>query len=73
MSNTMGHRLAVLAFMAGVTAYLLARTLAELAGGMGGAVEAAVYGISAVLGLRFIAGTWAGLWGPPGRGEQPQS
>jgi hypothetical protein len=68
----MGHRLAVLAFMGGVTAYLLARTSAEIAGGLGGVVEAAVYGASAALGLKFVAAAWAGLWGPPAQGEKAE-
>jgi hypothetical protein len=69
MSSTTGTRLAVLAFMGGVTAYLLARTSAEIAGGLADVLEAAVYGASAALGLKFVADAWAGLWGSAGRGE----
>jgi hypothetical protein len=72
MSYTMGHRVAILAFMGGVTAYLLARAAAEMLGGPAGLLEAAVYGVSAVFGLKFVVGAWAGLWGPPGRGEQAE-
>jgi hypothetical protein len=72
MSYTMRQRLVVLAFMGGVTAYLLARASTEVAGGMGGMVEAAVYGASAALGLKFVAADWAGLWGRAGRGEQTE-
>jgi hypothetical protein len=70
MSYRMGHRLAILAFMGGVTAYLIARTSAEVAGGVAGLLEAGVYGISAALGLKFVAGAWSGLWGAPGPGGQ---
>jgi hypothetical protein len=73
MTNTMRQRLAVLAFMAGVTAYLLARASTEIAGGMGGVLEATVYGASAALGLKFMAADWAGLWGRAGRGEHTEA
>ncbi len=73
MSDSFENRLAILAFMAAVTAYLLARTAAELAAGPGGALEVGVYGFSGVLGLQFVATAWRGLWGRSGAGSQTRA
>ena len=73
MSYTNGQRLAVMAFMGAVTAYLLARASVTVQHGPAGLLEAGVYGLCAALGLNFLAAAWSGLWGPGGRSRRARS
>ncbi|HEY1275786.1 MAG TPA: hypothetical protein VGF25_12780 [Thermoleophilaceae bacterium] len=51
-----------LVFMAAVTCYLLGRVFAEVATGAPGALEVAVYGLTAAFGLDFLVASWRSLW-----------
>jgi hypothetical protein len=55
-------RAGTLVFMAAVTCYLLGRVFAEAATGAPGAVEVAVYGLTAAFGLDFLIASWRSLW-----------
>jgi len=62
------QRLAVLAFMAGVTACLLALVFAQATRGPNGLLGAVVYAFGAGFGLEFVSSTWtSGRRGPHSR------
>jgi hypothetical protein len=62
MEQATAHRYVVLAFMAAVTCYLLGRAFAEMGTGLGGALEALVYSVTAAFGLEYLISTWRSLW-----------
>ena len=62
------QRLAVLAFMAGVTACLLALVFAQATRGPNGLLGAVVYAFGAGFGLEFVSSAWTdGRRGPQSR------
>jgi hypothetical protein len=67
------HRLAVLTFMAIVTACLLALVFGQTARGAAALPGIAVYALAAGFGLEFIGSAWTGRWGRPGDERQLQS
>jgi hypothetical protein len=54
--------IAVLAFMAAVTCYLLGRVFAEASAGVEGLAEVVVYGVTAAFGLEYLVASWRERW-----------
>ena len=65
------HRLAVLTFMATVTACLLALALAQATRGPAALPSIAVYALAAGFGLEFAGAAWTGRWRDPTAKRQP--
>jgi len=68
MTQTTMHRmqsLAILAFMAGVTACLLALVFGQATRGPSGLAGAVVYALGAGFGLEFVGSAWTGRGGGP--------
>ncbi len=67
------HRLIVLAFMAAVTACLLAFVFGQASRGPAGLPGVVVYAFAAGFGLEFLGSAWTGRWGDPKRKRQLQN
>ena len=61
------HRLAVLAFMAAVTACLLALVFEQAIRGPSGLLNGVIYALAAGFGLEFVSSAWTGRAGGPTR------
>jgi hypothetical protein len=61
------HRVAVLAFMGAVTAYLLALVFEQATQGPAGLLGGAIYALTAGFGLEFVGSVWTGRAGGPTR------
>lgn len=67
------HRLIVFAFMATVTACLLAFVFGQANRGLGGLPAAVVYAFAAGFGLEFLGSAWTGRWSDSKRKRQLQN
>ena len=61
------HRLAVLAFMGGVTACLLALVFEQATRGPSGLLGGVGFALAAGFGLEFVSSSWTGRAGGPTR------
>ena len=62
-SNLNAHsRYLVLAFMAAVTCFYVARVFAIANGGLQGVLEAIVFSGAAAFGLEYLISCWPSLW-----------
>ena len=76
MTKTTMHRvqrLVILAFMAGVTACLLALVFAQATREPNGLLGAMVYALGAGFGLEFVSSVWTGAQGGPHSRRQLQN
>jgi hypothetical protein len=67
------HDLAILAFMAAVTCWVLAVLFGYAARGTLGAAETAVYGTVAGFGLAYLGSAWRALWRSPDESVRARS